>query len=235
MIQLYLCPLKRLYWQYCIFYLGHVAGQLTAPPPTCPGDIFTFRCTVTGDGTGFIIWRVGESSECPLQRRSSSSSICGPGNVFTARPGSGFHQNGSSFSSILSGTATTALNGILVECFGPANSVDAGNRVRGSNLSIIGQYHKSKCEGAVMHSIYTVFLSVTNLLDNYKATHLTAFCEWDSGRGSLGHPSAADEAWYWPKCILRSGWLYITSRSLLGRCSSLIVHALLSTFNLWCK
>ena len=22
---------------------------------------------------------------------------------------------------------------------------------------------------------------------------------------TLGHPSAADEAWYWPKCVLRSG------------------------------
>ena len=32
---------------------------------------------------------------------------------------------------------------------------------------------------------------------------------------SPGHPSAADEAWYWPKRILRSGWLCITSRPVL--------------------
>ena len=26
------------------------------------------------------------------------------------------------------------------------------------------------------------------------------------------HPSTADEAWYWPNCVLRSWWLYIISR-----------------------
>ena len=31
---------------------------------------------------------------------------------------------------------------------------------------------------------------------------------------SPSHPSAADEAWYWLKRVLRSGWLYITSRPI---------------------
>ena len=43
--------------------------------------------------------------------------------------------------STLSGTANPTLNDTLVECFGPANNVDPRNRVGGSNLSIIGQYH----------------------------------------------------------------------------------------------
>ena len=107
---------------------------------------------------GFTIWRVGGSSECNLVHRSTSSSICGPGdNVFTARSETGFGTNGPSFISTLSGTATATLNGVLVECFGPGNNVSLGNRVGGSNLSIIGQYHRSKCEGAVIH--FSVALS----------------------------------------------------------------------------
>ena len=34
---------------------------------------------------------------------------------------------------------------------------------------------------------------------------------------SPGHPSAADEAWYWLKRVLCSGWLYRTSRLLFPR------------------
>ena len=38
-------------------------------------------------------------------------------------------------------------------------------------------------------------------------------------------PSAADEAWYWPKRVLRSGWLCKTSRPVLQeRYGLLIVH-----------
>ena len=102
--------------------------------------------------SGETIWRVGGNSECnPLRHRSSSSSICGPGDAFTARPGTGFgNTSATSFSSTLSGTATPELNGTLVECFGPARNVNPGNRVGGSNLLITGQYHKSKFKGAVM-------------------------------------------------------------------------------------
>ena len=46
---------------------GDVTGQFTALPPTCPGDTFTFRCTVGGYMSGYTIWRVdGGSSECSL-------------------------------------------------------------------------------------------------------------------------------------------------------------------------
>ena len=117
----------------------NVAGQFTAAPPSCPGDVLTFRCTVTGDRNGVTIWRVNAGSDCNLVHRISSSSICGPSEVFTARSGTGFGTNGPSFTSTLSGTATPTLNGTLVECFGPANNVDPGNRVGDSALQILGQ------------------------------------------------------------------------------------------------
>lgn len=121
--------------------LGDVAGQFTAALPTCPGDTFTFRCTVNGDVNGFTIWRVDRSSECVLAHRSTSPSAnCGQSNAFIARSETGFGTNGPSFSSTLSGTAIPALNGTQVECFGPANNVDLGNRISGSILGILGQY-----------------------------------------------------------------------------------------------
>ena len=130
------CGLQKLY-----FSSGDVVGQLTAAPPTCPGDSFTFRCTVTGNMSGLTIWRVNsstESSRCNLIHRTLSSPICGPGNVFTARSESGFGTNGPSYSSTLSGTATTSLNGTLFECFGPANTVDPGNSINDSTFQIRG-------------------------------------------------------------------------------------------------
>ena len=81
------------------------------------------------------------SSECNLFHRSNFSSICGPSDSFTARPGSGFGTI-TSFTSTLSGTADPELNGTLVECFGPANNVDPGNRINGSNLEILGKYYR---------------------------------------------------------------------------------------------
>ena len=80
------------------------------------------------------------SIECILVHRATSTAICG--NTFTARPEAGFGMNdATSFSSTLSGTADLALNGTLVECFGPANNLDPGNRVNGSAIQIIGQYN----------------------------------------------------------------------------------------------
>ena len=66
--------------------------------------------------------------------------MCGPDDAFTARPGNGFGTNGPSFTSTLSGTATFALNGTLVECFGPGTSRDVDNRVGNSTLEVLGQY-----------------------------------------------------------------------------------------------
>jgi len=60
-----------------LFLVGNVAGQLTTPPPTCPGNTFTLRCTVTGDVNGITIWRVGGSSNlCVLLHMSTSTVIC---------------------------------------------------------------------------------------------------------------------------------------------------------------
>ena len=131
----------------CILYFisGDVSAQLTAPPPTCPGDTFSFRCTVSGDMRGVTISRVGGSIECYLVHRATSSSICGPGDVFKATPETGFGISATSFSSTLSGTATSELNGTLVECFGPANNVQPGNRVGSSTLQILGQWDSICC------------------------------------------------------------------------------------------
>ena len=125
---------------------GHGAGQFNAAHPTCLGDTFNLSCTVVGNTTGFTIWRVGGNStnECPLIHSSTSpSSVCGPGRAFIARGETDFGPGTSatSFSSTLSGTATPALNGTLVECFGPANNVDPENRVGNTTLQILGQYH----------------------------------------------------------------------------------------------
>ena len=124
-----------------------VTGQLTAAPPTCPGDTFTFTCTVTGDINGITIWRVGGNTtwsesgnrECPLLHRTSSSSICGPSDVFTANSGAGSGASVTSFTSTLSGTATPALNGTLVECYALANSIVLGNVVGKGMLKLKGQ------------------------------------------------------------------------------------------------
>ena len=89
--------------------------------------------------SGTTNWRVGGSSECTLVHRSNPSSICGPSDVFTARGVTGFGTSATSYTSTLSGTATSALNGTLVECFGPANNVDPGNRVGSNTLQILGQ------------------------------------------------------------------------------------------------
>ena len=139
-VRIYGFFLNNSYFPFCnlIFPPGDVAGQFTAAPPTCPGDTFTFRCTVTGDRNGVTIWRVGGSSECIFSHSTpGATSMCGPGGVFKARIGTGF---GPSFSSTLSGTATSTLDDTLVECFGPALSRDAGNRVGGSILQISGQF-----------------------------------------------------------------------------------------------
>ena len=125
-----------------VFIFPDAAGQFTAAPPTCPGDTFTFRCTVVGEMSGSTIWRVGlGTSECTLAHTStSSSSPCGPNSALTARPGTGFGTSGPSFTSTLSGTATSSLDGTLVECLGQVNNVDPEIRVNRSTLQILGVY-----------------------------------------------------------------------------------------------
>ena len=124
------------------FYAGNVAGQFTAAPIICPGEPFTFTCTVTGNTSGITTWRVNGSIECTLAHRSNSYSLCDLSDRFTARSGTGFGTSGPSYTSTLSGTADTALKGTLVECFGPANNVDPGNRINSSSLEILGKYYR---------------------------------------------------------------------------------------------
>ena len=94
--------------------------------------------------SGVTIWIVGRvgggSSECSLLHSTASApGPCGSGSPFTVTPGTGFGTSATSFSSTLSGTATSVLNGTLVECFGPGLARDAGNMVGGSTLQILGQ------------------------------------------------------------------------------------------------
>ena len=127
-----------------------------------------FRCTVNGDRSGVTIWRVNGSSECILAHNTAGAiSTCGPSSVFTARIGTGF---GLSFSSTLSGTATSMLSDTLVECFGPALSRDAGNTVGGSILQISGWFVFCNIhQGVLIVSLYVIFqvpthISLSNLL-----------------------------------------------------------------------
>ena len=119
---------------------GDVTGQFTAAPPTCLDGTMIFTCTVTGDMGGVTLWRVNGSSECLLSHNTvDATSACGPDRAFTARGVTGFGTSATSFTSTLSGTATSALNGTLVECFGPAFSRDAGDMVGNSTLQILGK------------------------------------------------------------------------------------------------
>ena len=124
------------------FSSGNVSGQFSPAPPTCPGGTITFRCTVNGSGT--TIWRVGGSSNlCTLAHLSTSTENCGPSgrnDAFTATPEAGFGTSATSFTSTLSTTESPALDGKLVECFGPNASLDPGNRVGSSTIQIVGQY-----------------------------------------------------------------------------------------------
>ena len=121
---------------------GDVIAQLTAAPPTCPGNIFTFKCNVTGDVNGVTLWRVGGSKECLLSHSTAgASSICGLGNTaFTATSRTGFGTSAFYFISTMSVMASPTLNGTLVECFGPAFSKEDGNIVGRSTLQLTCQF-----------------------------------------------------------------------------------------------
>ena len=91
--------------------------------------------------SGHTIWKVNGSTECPLLHRSkTSSTVCHPSNAFTAMPGSGYTTNATSFTSTLSGTADPALDGTLVECFGPNNNVQPKNKIDEGTLQILSTY-----------------------------------------------------------------------------------------------
>ena len=122
---------------------GDIDGQLIPAPPTCPGDTFTFTCTVSGDIKGFTTWRVDrmEKGDCVLVHRVKNNVTCDHGrNTFKATYGAGFGTDGAtSFTSTLSGTATPELNGKLVECFGPESNPDPADLVGNSTIQLVGQ------------------------------------------------------------------------------------------------
>ena len=84
---------------------------------------------------------MGGNNECSLVHNTASAPApCGIGSFFIVTTGTGFGASATSYSSALNGTATSELNGTLVECFGPAFSRDAGNMVGKSTLQISGWY-----------------------------------------------------------------------------------------------
>ena len=95
--------------------------------------------------TGFTNWRVGGNSVCTLSHASAGNTAhCGPQNAFKATAGPGFGTNSSSFSSTLSVTANSTLNGTLVECFGPRLDYSIENMVGNITLKTLGLSHLVK-------------------------------------------------------------------------------------------
>ena len=118
---------------------GDTTGQLTEAPPSCPGDNFTFTCTVGGNKNDITIWRVNGSMECPLAHTTKfGPAPCGNGDDFTVMTSTGFATNGTSFTSTLTGNVTSGLCGTLVECFGPAYSLNPENMVGNRTLQTVG-------------------------------------------------------------------------------------------------
>ena len=84
---------------------------------------------------------VSAKCDCVLSHATQNDPRpCGSCSDFTVTTGTGFGTNATSFSSTLSGTATPALNGTLVECSGMLPR-DAEIMVGNSTLQILGQYH----------------------------------------------------------------------------------------------
>lgn len=116
--------------------IDDVAGQFTAPPSTCPCDTITFECIVAGNASGATFWCLDNaSSVCTLVHDNiSDTNICrGFSAMFAIE-----NTSNTSFSTSLSGTATPALNGTWVECFGPSHR---GPIVGNSTIQIVGQYY----------------------------------------------------------------------------------------------
>ena len=112
-----------------------------------------FTCNVTGDRNGVTTWRV-DGSDCLLSHNTAgASSTCGPtGSSFIARGVSGFGMpSATSFLSTLSGTATSALDDTLVECFGPDLPRQHGNMVGNSTLQILGKF--PSCISNLVHHL----------------------------------------------------------------------------------
>lgn len=112
---------------------GDAAQRFTAAPPTCPCDTIAFECNAGGELDGVTLWRVGGGGgSCSLfHSHSTSTSNCGPGNVFTAM----FANTSASYASTLSGTATPELDGTRISCHGPTFP---GTEVGSSTIQIVG-------------------------------------------------------------------------------------------------
>ena len=87
------------------------------------------------------IWRVGGNylNRCVLFHGRTASSTCGPGNHFVAVPETGFGTNATSFSSVLSRTATPASDGTLIECLGLGSGGHPVDKVGESIIHVLGQ------------------------------------------------------------------------------------------------
>ena len=119
--------------------------------------------------SGVTIWRVNGSIECHLVHRTTPSSICGAQDMFKATSGIGFGSNSSFFTSTLSVTANISLGGTLVECFGPANSVDPVNRVNSNTILVLGQCNvlisEKKKRIFFINPLFAIYASWCHLTD----------------------------------------------------------------------
>ena len=105
----------------------------------------------------------------------SDPHTCQSGSPFIARTGTGFGTNATLFTSTLKATATPALNGTLVECFGPAFSRGAGNLVGNSILQILGE---------LCHS-FNLYVYTREQPHSYESTlfssfHFYMFPQWNA-------------------------------------------------------
>ena len=82
---------------------------------------------------------MGVTSTCVLFHGRTASSTCGPGNLFVAVPETGFGTNATSFSSVLSHTATHAPNCTLIECLGLDSGGHLVDKVGESIIHVLDQ------------------------------------------------------------------------------------------------
>ena len=96
---------------------------------------------------------------CPITHSTAgATATCGAGGAFKARPGAEFGTSATSYSSTLSGTATSEVNGTLVECFGPSLVREARNRVGESTLKILGNGEKPVVHKGHLSSLWAKML-----------------------------------------------------------------------------
>jgi len=74
-----------------------------------------------------------------------------------------------------------------------------------------------------MHAWWSIAVHQAVRLWQSKASHLCCMC-MTCDTLTPGHPSTADEAWYWPKHVLHIGRLELRAVCSVGSCGSQFIH-----------